>query len=220
MLVTSRSYDEYVAMFALGPRELAGRVLDCSAGAAGFVAGAAARGCRALALDPAYSLTRGDIADAARADLERGAGIVDTFPDRFVWDWYGTRERRDAMRRQAVVRFLADITTNPGRYVAAALPRLPFRDRSFDVVVCSHLLFTWADTLGLDWHHAAVRELARVGREVRVFPTVMQGAGEPVPFWDELIAALAATGVETQLRDVAYRFQRTGTQMLVATATP
>ena len=219
MLVTSRGYDEYVAMFSLGPGELAGRVLDCSAGAAGFVAEAAAKGTRAVAVDPAYSMSRADLADAARADLERGGGIVEQFPDRFVWDWYGSRERRDVMRRQAVVRFAADIATSPGRYVAGALPRLPFRDRSFDLVVCSHLLFTWADLLGLEWHRAAVLELTRVGREVRIFPVVVQGAGAAVPFWDELMAALAAAGVATQVRGVDYRFQVTGDQMLVASAT-
>jgi SAM-dependent methyltransferase len=205
-------------MFALSATDLSGRVLDCSAGAAGFVAEAAARGISAVAVDPAYALPRAAIVDAARADLERGSAIVDRFPDRFVWDWYGSRERRDAMRRRAVSRFVADLSTQPARYVAGALPRLPFRNRSFDVVLCSHLLFTWADALGFDWHLAALLELARVGAQVRVFPTVVQGAGEPVPFWDELVAAAAAAGVRTALRRVDYRFQVSGDQLLVAAA--
>jgi hypothetical protein len=77
------------------------------------------------------------------------------------------------------------------------------------------LLFTWADRLGLDWHRAALVELARVAREVRVFPTVMQGPGDPVPFWDTLLDDLARTGLRSELRHVPYEFQVGANQMLV-----
>jgi SAM-dependent methyltransferase len=215
VLVTSRSYDEYVAMFDLGPGDLAGSVLDCCAGAADFVARVRQQGGHAVAVDPVYARPPGELADAARADLDRGAAIADGFPDRFVWDWYGTRERRDTLRRSAVARFLADRSTSPAAYVAGALPRLPFTDAAFDLLVCSHLLFTWADTLGLAWHRAALVEMTRVARQVRVFPTVLQGAGEPVPFWDELMADLGEAGVTSAVRQVGYRLQRTGDRMLV-----
>src|SRR4051812_39874178 len=184
MLVSSRSYDEYAAMFALSAEDLSGTVLDCSAGAASFVTVAASRGVRAYAIDPAYALPRGDLANSVHEDLARGSSIADAHPDRFVWDWFGSREARGAMRKAAGARFLSDIATRPQRYVAAELPRLPLRDDGVDLVLCSHLLFTWADVLGLDWHLAAALELVRVaGREVRVFPTVMQGRGDAVPFW-------------------------------------
>ena len=83
MLVTSRSFAEYVAFFALDPDRLPRRVLDCSAGTSGFVAGARARGSDAVA------------------------------------------------------------------------------DGSFDLAVCSHLLFTWANVFDMAWHEAALREMAR-----------------------------------------------------------
>lgn len=216
MLISSRSYDEYVAMFALGDADMSGTVLDCSAGAASFVTVARANGIRAYAVDPAFALSREDLAAAIRDDLQRGATIAAQHPDRFIWDWYGSRESRDRMRRAAAARFLAALASAPGWLVAAELPRLPFRDRSFDLVLCSHLVFTWADVLGFDWHLAALLDLVRVSRrEVRVFPTVMQGRGDDVPFWEQLMLALDEREIRAEQRPVPYRFQVTGDRMLV-----
>jgi len=134
---------------------------------------------------------------------------------RFEGGWYGSPARRTRMRRAAAGLFLADLRRRPGRYVAGALPRPPLATGSVDLVLCSHLLFTWADQLGADRHRAALAELVRVARrEVRVFPVVVQGTGEPVAFLDDLRAELAAHGHRARLADVPYRFQRGGTRML------
>jgi SAM-dependent methyltransferase len=218
VLVTSRAYDEYVAMFDLGPRELSGRLLDCSAGAAEFAAVAGPGASQVVAVDPAYALPRAVLAETARTDLGRGHAIAAQFPDRFTWRWFGSPERRDVLRQRALARFVTDLVARPHRYVAAQLPQLPFRTASFDLALCSHLLFTWADQLGRGWHAAAMVELARVAAEVRVFPTVMQGAGEPVPFWDDLMADLRAAGLRAELRPVGYEFQVGADQMLVVGA--
>ena len=202
-------------MFDLGRMELTGSVLDCSAGASSFVAEVSERDVHAVAVDPAYALDRRRLAELGNEDLVRGAGIAEQYPDRFVWDWYGTKEHRTDLRRQALGRFLLDVVMHSERYVGGALPQLPFREDTFGLAVCSHLLFTWADQLGLDWHRAALFELARVAREVRVFPTIMQGPGEAVPFMDELLADLGDAGLSTELREVSYEFQVGGNRMLV-----
>ena len=217
MLVTSRSYAEYVAMFDLQPDDLVGSVLDCSAGVAGFVAEAGTGGARTIAVDPAYALPREEIARLGRADLDRGSTIAGEYPDRFTFDWYGSPEQRTSMRNRALAQFVADLVLHPGRYVAGQLPQLPFCDAVFDLALCSHLLFTWADQLGREWHRAALTELVRVATEVRVFPTVMQGPGEPVPFWDELMTDLADAGLHAERRFVPYEFQRGANTMLVVT---
>jgi len=203
-------------MFSLTDADMAGTVLDCSAGAASFVTVARANGTSAYAVDPAYALSREVLAGAVREDLARGSAIAVQHPDRFVWDWFGSVEAREQMRRRAGAQFVSALATSAGWLVAGELPRLPFRDGSFDLVLCSHLLFTWADVLGLEWHRAAVTELARVSRgEVRVFPTVMQGRGDAAPFWGELMTTLDAQGLDAEERPVSYRFQVTGDRMLV-----
>jgi hypothetical protein len=212
VLVTSRSYAEYEAMFDLNV--LPESVLDCCAGGAGFTAEAAARGVDAIAADPAYALDHAELVDSVRCSLPATSGIVDEHGGSFVWHWYGSPERKDQYRIEAADAFLQDVAAAPERYVAAGLPELPFGDRRFELVLCSHLLFTWADTYDLEWHQAALRELIRVSNaEVRVFPLVQQGAGDPVPWLPELLESLE--GVTTEIRKVPYEFQAGADEMLV-----
>src|SRR4051794_20520427 len=114
MLVSSRAYDEYVAMFALTAADLAGTVLDCSAGAASFVTVARANGTTAYAVDPAYALPPDELARAVRDDLARGTSIALQHPDRFVWDWFGSVEARDRMRKRAGAQFVTALATSRG----------------------------------------------------------------------------------------------------------
>jgi hypothetical protein len=216
MLVTSRSYQEYAAMFDLDDTVAGGMVIDCCAGASSFVAELATRGAVGVAVDPVYANGVEAVRRSAAASLTAGTTIVRDHPDRFVWQWYGSPARRDRMRAAAVDRFVQDITQRPAAYLAAELPHLPLASASADLVLCSHLLFTWADRLDADWHRAALAELVRVTRlEVRVFPLVTQATGAAVPFLGRLIEELRAQGHEVDVRDVPYEFQRGAHAMLV-----
>lgn len=215
MIVTSRAGLEYRAMFALADADLAaGSVLDCCAGGSSFVAETAGR--RVMAVDPAYRLGPMELAGRVLAALGDGERIIEAHRDRFDWSWYGDPLRRREMRAGAARAFLADIRARPDRYVAGALPELPLADDSFELVLCSHLLFTWAETFGVEWHRRALAELVRVARrEVRIFPLVVAGTGEGVPFLKTLRAQLHEAGHHTRLRPVPYRFQRGAHHMLV-----
>jgi hypothetical protein len=216
VLVTSRSTAEYRAMFDLPPGRLPGAILDCCAGGAGFAAETEG----VVAVDPWYATGRAAMAADVRASLADGDRIIAANADRFDWSWYGERPTRAAMRTAAAGSFLADLTRRPSRYVAGALPHLPLATGSVDLALCSHLLFTWADRFDEHWHRAALIELARVARrEVRVYPLVVQGSGEPVPFLAGLRADLRAAGLPTALRPVPYRFQRGAEEMLVVDTT-
>jgi len=102
------------------------------------------------------------------------------------------------------------------RYVAAALPKLPFADNSFDLALSSHFLFLYGEQLSFDFHLAAIRELCRVAAEVRVFPILTLGR-EPYPELNALIDALARDGWAARLERVGYEFQRGGHTMLRCT---
>ena len=216
MLVTSRSFAEYQAMFDLSGRDLTGSILDCCAGGSSFAAETSALAARVVAVDPVYALAPAQLESHVRAALPNGDRIIDEHPDRFEWGWYGTPANRLRLRTAAAEAFLADLHARPGRYLAGALPHLPLASASFDLVLCSHLLFTWSDRLGEDWHREALAELVRVARrEVRVFPVVVQGTAEPVAFLDALRDGVHAAGHRSELREVPYRFQRGARHMLV-----
>ncbi len=208
MLVTSRSFAEYAAFFGLDPEHLPGRVLDCCAGTSGFVAGAVARGVNAIAADPIYAAAEDVLATATRGGADGGAALIADNADRFTYAWYGTPQRRAQLRSEAAAAFQRDRRRQPHRYVAAALPALPFRAGAFDLALCSHLLFTWADRFGADWHRAALTELCRVADEVRVFPIVRAGDGADVAFLPALCDRLATEhGIVSEIEPVSYEFQ-------------
>jgi hypothetical protein len=81
------------------------------------------------------------------------------------------------VRLATMERFLLDYAggVRDGRYVAAELPRLPFGDGAFDLALCSHLVFLYAEQLSLAFHVESVIEMARTAREVRIFPLLALG---------------------------------------------
>jgi hypothetical protein len=216
VLVSARSFAEYRAMFALTDRDLEQRILDCPGGAAGFVAEAGRRGIDAVAVDREYATHREGLGLLVEREtlFKREALVKETAG--FARTWYADA---DDMVRQWVANartFRADIADRPDRYVAGALPELPFADGSFDLVLSSHLLFSYGNRLREDFHRAALLELARVARrEVRVFPVLVYDTGERYEGLDRLREELAGVGIGSRVERVAYEFQPGGDEMLV-----
>jgi len=221
VLFSARSFDEYRAMFALTDADLTGRVLDCPGGAASFTAEALDRGVDAVAVDPRYADDRVDLTELAERDTVRGNDFLrdPVRAARFVWRYFASPDDHLAQRVQAARRF-ADDLGRPGRYVAAALPRLPFADSTFDLVLSSHFLFTYAERLDLAFHIAALCELHRVCRgQVRVFPLLGHTDGRRYSELDAVRHRLDLFGVGSEIRPVDYEFQAGGDQMLVLLCT-
>ena len=218
MLVSSRSLAEYRAMFALTDTDLRRRILDCPGGASSFTAEVNASGGAAIACDPVYAQAGVDeLAGQAQAETDRGNRYVRANPEQYAWTFFANPDEHHRTRSAAGVVFAADRRAHPGQYLPASLPQLPFADRAFDLVLSSHLLFSWADRLDLAFHRAALLELMRVARrELRVFPLVAI-ASRSYPHRDELLAQLHDDGISAREVDVDYEFQAGGNQMLVCT---
>ena len=214
-LLSCRSFTEYEAMFALTDADLAGRVLDSPGGGASFTATVCARGGDAIAADPAYATPPADLIRRLDAELRRGSAWVTAHAHRHTWGFFHDVVEHDRIRTDSARLFGEDLRHHPDRYVTAALPDLPFSDGAFDLVLSSHLLFTYADRLDTDFHLTALRELARVSRgRIRVYPLVDQ-AGQPLPeLLQYLIRQLTNEGLAPRLVDVDYEFQRDAHTML------
>ncbi|WP_024794045.1 class I SAM-dependent methyltransferase [Tomitella biformata] len=217
MLISSRSLDEYRAMFRLTDADLARRILDCPGGAAGFTSAAHARGGDVTACDTAYFEHQPkELAVLATAEADRGNRYVRTHSEQYEWTFFADPDEHQRVRQQACQQFADHIRRHPDRYIAGRLPSLPFADASFDLALSSHLLFSYSDTLDHEFHVRAIRELMRVTREeLRVFPLVAVGSSEPYRRLDELLADLRAQGISGDVVTVDYEFQRGGNQMLV-----
>ncbi len=217
-LVSARSFDEYVAMFALTPADLAGSILDCPGGAASFAAEARSQGAAVTAVDPVYAASPDWLADHAVSEAVRGNQHTAAAVDAFAWTFFADITDHLDRRTAAARRFGADLTRGSSTYVAASLPWLPFRDASFDLVLSSHLLFMYADRLDEAFHVAAAGEMARVARrEVRIFPLINDAGTDISALLSAVRDGVAAGGFATKIRPSPYEFQKGGDEMLVVT---
>ncbi len=211
-----RSLDEYRRMFDLSDADLNGSILGVGDGPASFNAEAWRQGIRVTSVDPLYALPAGAIRQRFDACVDGIIAQVAASPEDWVWTYHQTPERLRKNRERAIERFLEDYagTHRNGRYVAGELPQLPFPDGQFDLALCSHFLFLYSDQLSLAFHEAAIREMWRVAREVRVFPLLTLSLSRSLHL-APLMERLATEEVTATLRTVPYEFQRGGNEVLV-----
>jgi hypothetical protein len=210
-----RSFDEYRRMFNLSDADLGGKILGCADGPSGFNAGMFQRGLRVVSCDPLYACSAEQIKERIDATYENVMDQARRNQDKFVWDVIPSVEELGRARRKGMEAFLADYEAGrrAGRYVAAELPKLPFPAASFDLALCSHFLFFYADNYSLAFHQAALAELCRVAGEVRIFPLLNYNA-EPCPYVEPITEWLKKSGRLVSIEKVEYEFQRGGNRML------
>ena len=213
-----RSLAEYAQFFALDLPALRGRdVLDVGAGPSSFTAEACARKVNAVAVDPQYRSAADLLSAQLELDYEHMFAEIRARRRMLRFKSFSSIDAAEADRRAAAQRFLADYATHfiHNRYVAGSLPRLPFFDGTFDLVLSAHLLFTYAKRFDFDWHLAACRELVRVSAdEVRIHP--LGGLdGKPYPGLVRLRRELRETGIGSEVRAIDYEFFAGANSMLV-----
>jgi len=211
-----RNHAEYVAMFGLSPADLQQRILGCGDGPASFNATLAARGGSIVSVDPIYGFTKDEIAGRIVATFDVVLEQTRNNREEFVWQEIASVEELGRIRLAAMREFLADFDHGraTGRYLVGALPQLPFSSQAFDLALCSHLLFLYSAQLSEDFHLAAIRELGRVAREVRIFPLLELGAKRSRHL-DPVVATLQQEGCRVEIKQVPYQFQKGGNELLI-----
>jgi SAM-dependent methyltransferase len=210
-----RSFDEYVAMFALTEAELGGRIVGCGDGPASFNALLTKRGGRVVSVDPLYRFSQADIRERIRRTYPEVLEQTRKNTHEFVWTSIKSVEELGRLRMAAMEEFLADYPTGVAakRYIDAELPRLPFPDKSFDLALCSHLLFLYSEQLSEDFHVESIKELCRIACEMRIFPLLELGS-KPSHHIAAVRTRLTADGYRVSIKTVPYEFQRSGNQMM------
>jgi hypothetical protein len=210
-----RSFDEYRRMFALTDADLQSGILGCADGPASFNAEATRGGTAVVSCDPLYRYDVSQIRERIAATCDQVLEQTRQNADGFVWDTIASVEQLGTVRMAAMDAFLDDYDAGrqQGRYVEAELPGLPFPDRSFDLAICSHFLFLYTTRLTEAFHQAAVIELCRVAREVRIFPMLALD-GRQSPYVDLVTDSSRQRGYEVTIEAVPYEFQRGANQMM------
>ena len=210
-----RSFDEYLGMFNLSEDDLARDIVDVGGGPASFNALMHQRGTPIVSVDPIYGYSEMELRQRIRETYDDVIAQARQNQDKFVWTHISSVDELAEIRMQAMEAFCRDFENGKqdGRYIDASLPNLPFPDGRFDLVLSAHLLFFYSANRDLAFHLNGIRELLRIGTEVRIFPIVDVNSN-PSPFLSPVTDVLEKDGIACSVECVPYHFQKTGNEML------
>ena len=210
-----RSLDEYIRMFNLSGEDLQKSILGVGDGPASFNAEGTPKGYNITSIDPIYQFDGAEIRQRFDAVVDNIINQVIATPNNWVWSYHKNPQELKAARVRALELFLQDYQRgkSENRYLAQKLPSLDFTDRSYDLALCSHFLFLYSQQCDRDFHLAAIQEMLRVSREVRIFPllTLMQ---ETSPYLDDAIDKFSKLGYSVAIEPVDYELQPGANKML------
>ena len=211
-----RSKKEYMEMFNLSKEDvLSKRILGCGDGPSSFNTEVDYDGGRVVSIDPLYAYTKKEIMQRIDEVAEEVMVQVKENADNFVWKNIPDAESLEHIRIEAMMEFLMDYEDGleEERYIDAELPNLPFEDNSFDMALSSHLLFLYSDHLDEAFHKAAIDEMLRVAKEVRIFPLLTLD-NKPSPHLEPVIDHLRNNGYKAEVVPTGYEFQKGADEML------
>jgi hypothetical protein len=210
-----RSLSEYRRMFDMSERDMAMEILGCGDGPASFNAEMNALGQAVVSCDPIYAFSKEQIARRVEDTYVPIVEQVRLKAQNYVWTDFRDPDDLGRHRLATMRAFLTDFDAGreAGRYLPDALPALGFRDGQFDLALCSHLLFLYSEQLSLEFHEAAIRELCRVAREVRIFPLLALDC-RPSPHIEPILDRMRQAGLVAELARVPYEFQAGGNHMM------
>lgn len=210
-----RSFEEYISMFSLSSNDLDRSILGCADGPANFNYHMNKMGKQIISVDPIYQFTKNEI--KLRIDKTFETIIEQTKKNRheFIWNKIKSIEELAEVRKEAMELFLSDyeLGKKEERYIYGNLPELQFETKQFDIALCSHFLFLYSNKLSYQFHVDSIKELLRVAKEVRIFPILELGSNVSRHF-KKIFAHLKEMGVETEVVNVEYEFQKGGNQLL------
>jgi hypothetical protein len=211
-----RLSEEYRLMFGLTPEDWNLTILGVGDGPASFNAEATSAGWNVVSVDPICVFSAAEIRQRFDAVVDPIIGQVCNQPDRWTWKFHRDPEHLREHREAAIIRFSEDFrsSTGYGCYIAGEFPSLPFSEQSFDLALCSHLLFLYSHLLDLDFHMASVGEMLRVAREVRIFP-LLEMNDQSSRHLDAVIEGVERQGHAATVEQVDYCLQKGGDQQLV-----
>jgi hypothetical protein len=210
-----RSLAEYRAMFALTEAELQSRILGCADGPASFNAEMSARNRLVISVDPIYRFPPEEIRRQISATYPTMIRQLHENLDDYIWTRIPSPEALGRLRLDSMNIFLRDLPGGilEGRYLPDELPALPFKDRRFDIALCSHFLFLYSDRLSTEFHLESIREMLRVAEEVRIF-SLLALDGNPSSHLNAVCRHFRDNGRTCEINTVDYEFQRNGNRML------
>lgn len=211
-----RRLSEYQEMFGLSYQDLRdNKIISFGDGPASFNTEGTKKGGHIISVDPIYQFSVTEIKN--RINKTRAIVLEQTYKNQqnYRWDKIKSISELDNLRMSAMNLFLDDFEKGLAekRYICGELPdKINFPDNSFDLGLSSHFLFLYS-ALGWDFHLQAIKEMLRICKEIRIFPTC-DIDGKKTDLLRKVLYYLEDT-YRIKVIKTNYEFQKNGNEMLI-----
>jgi len=201
-------FNEYQQMFNLVDIDMNARILEYGCGATAVNAELHARHQTIVSCDPLFSLSNQQLHQSVLSTFEEAVQHLKNASTQYDFSRYGTMEALIQQRCEGITEFLADYGKGhmEKRYLPFDGETLPFKDFSFDYALSAYFLFSALEDQDVDFHLRCIRELARVAKDVRIFPLIDR-SGQPSPLLGPVLLGLQQTNYAVEVHEVDYQLQ-------------
>lgn len=209
-----RNISEYREMFLLSDIDLQKKIAGFGDGPASFNCQATLAGSSVTSFDPIYQFSKEQLEKRIEEVRTVVMKQMQENKDHYVWNRITSLEELEAVRMSAMRLFLDDYDRGRGenRYICHELPnRLPYPEGFFDIGLSSHFLLLYTE-LGYDLHIAAITEMLRVCKEVRIFP-LCDLDSRPSEMIENVISHFSRE-YSTEIKLTGYEFQKGADRLL------
>lgn len=207
--------DEYQEMFALEKKDLQGKILEFGCGPSAFNIEAQKKSVEVISCDPLFNLDYAILKTKTSLVFADMLTKVKACQDKYDFSAYGSLNNLIRYREQGMQHFFADYEKGltDERYLGVNSLSLPFSDGYFDLALSSHYFFAGLEQQDVNFHVQALKELARVAKEVRIFPLINR-EGITSELLGPVLLALQQENYGTEVRSIPYHLQPQGNAML------
>jgi hypothetical protein len=215
LVLWGHNVDECREMFDLSQEDVNSRILEYGCGPSAVNAQQFQETHQAVSCDPLFVLDKDTLSSKAIMIFAQMAEEIRKEQDQFDFSRAGSLEQLLEQRQKGMKQFFLDYEQGKaeGRYYGAADYHLPYPDFSFDFALSSHYLFADLEEQSVDFHVNVIRELARLAKEVRIFPLIDK-SGESSEFLGPVLLQLQKEGYGVEVREVAYHLHKSENAML------
>jgi hypothetical protein len=207
--------DEYQDMFGLSDSDLNKKFFEYNSGASAFNFELKNKALSCVSCDPWFDLDKDALEIKINENFNERLEQLEKNLKRLSLERYKTFDNLIKYRREGLELFFADYNAGKkeNRYISVKDGKLPFKDFEFDFVLVANSLFSDSSQHSVEFHINIIKELARVAKDVRIFPLV-DTKGEPSPLLGPVLLKLYQDNYGVEVLDVSYNLQPKGNAMM------
>ena len=211
-----RNLEEYEKMFQLSKEDLQLKILGCGDGPSSFNFEVTKLGSNITSIDPIYQFSKDEIQQRIDETSFVVSEQLKQNQNDFVWKNIKSVDELIEIRITAMSDFIKDYKNGKKekRYIHQELPKLSFKNNSFDLVLSSHFLFLYSEHFDLQFHIDSILEMCRVSKnEVKIFP-LLDLKNQKSEYLEPILEELKRKGFEAKIIKTDYEFQKGANELL------